>query len=214
LGVDIYLYLFNPQPYEQLVLPAYERFRHHGDLSALVSLLKDAIPKLESEGHGEFGHSKAGCEESIAILTGKKYYSSQAREPKEGDVTTDEDIRIFVDFSVAPDLVDIFCIPRNLGVNPKQNMSGPLVQYLYSQSSWMEDCFMSAEHVTGPKLEIQFGESSLFFTRAELESFDKELSRINRPTDEEVLNDGFDNLRTLVHKAATDPKLKLLYAYI
>lgn len=213
MGVDIHLYLFDPQPYEQLVLPAYERFMHQGEVSPLVSLLRDAIPKLESAGHIAPGITKAVYEESIAILTGKSYYSSEAKEPREGDITTAEDMRFFVSDSVITDLVEQLCIPRNLGVKPKQNMSGPLVLYLYSQSQWMEDCFMSGEHVTGPILEVKLGEPARFFTTQELENFDQELSRIDRPDDEEVLNDGFDNLRTLVHKAAADPKLKLLYVY-
>lgn len=195
------------------MLPAYERFKHHGDASLLVARLRDAIPKLRAVGYGEPGLSKAVYEESITILTGKRYYSSQAQEPKEGDTTTAEDMRDFVSNSVVPDLVEQLCIPRDLGINPEQKMSGPLVQYLYSQSQWMEDCFMSGEHVTGPILDVKLGEPARFFTTQELESFDQELSRIARPTDEEVLNDGFDNLRTLVHRAATDPRLKLLYVY-
>lgn len=199
------------------MLPAYESFLHRGDVDPLVTLLRDAIPKLGSiiAGHSRPGFAKTVYEESIAILTRKSYYSSQAKELKEGDVTTDDDMRIFISGSVGPDLVQIFCIPRNLGVNPEQSMSrAALVEYLYSQSRWIEDYFTGSKQVTGPIPEIKLGEFCQFFSTEELESFDKELSRLDRPADEQILQDGFDNLRALVHKAATDPNLKLLYAYI
>jgi len=216
MSVDIFIYLFDPQLNEGSVLPAYRTFVDKADTVPLVKLLRDAITQLDSMPIGQSAPRwpKAVYEEDIAILTGKEYYSSKAKEPKKGDVTTPEDMRILVENSVAPELLEVFCIPRNLGINPEQSMSRTaLVNYLYSQSTWIEDYFTGSKHVTGPVPEIKLGEWCQFFTQDEVEAFDRELSRIERPTDDRVLADGFDNLRNLVHMAATNPNLKLLYVY-
>jgi hypothetical protein len=85
-----------------------------------------------------------------------------------------------------------------------------LVNYLYSHSRWIEDYFTFAKEPNGPIPEIKVGESSRFFSRDEIKMFDAELSRIHRPHDAEVIADGFDNLRALVHTAAANPNFKLL----
>jgi len=148
MSVDVYIYLFDPQPYEGSLLPAYRTFVDKRDSGPLVKLLRDAIPQLGSvvTGYGEPGLSQQSYESYIATLTGKEYYSSQAKEPKEGDVTTPEDMRILVDNSIAPNLLEVFCISRNLGVNPEQSMSRrALMNYLYSQSRWIEDYFTGSK---------------------------------------------------------------------
>ncbi len=208
MSVDVYIYLFDPQPYEGSLLPAYRTFVDKRDSGPLVKLLRDAIPQLGSvvTGYGEPGLSQQSYESYIATLTGKEYYSSQAKEPKEGDVTTPEDMRILVDNSIAPNLLEVFCISRNLGVNPEQSMSRrALMNYLYSQSRWIEDYF------TGSKQNL--GEWSQYFSKEEVEAFDRELSRIQRPPAQQVLADGFDNLRAVVHAAATNPNLRLMIVY-
>jgi hypothetical protein len=217
MSTDVLIYLFDQEPYERSLLPAYRTFVEKADTGPLVKLLNDAIPQLDliPNGYSPPSWSKAVYEEDIAILTGKEYYSSQAKKPKEGETTTPEDMRLLVHDQVAPELLELLCIPRNLGVKPEQSMSRTaLDNYLYSQSRWIEDYFTGSKHVTGPVPEIKLGEWSQFFTTEEVEAFDKELSRIERPTDERVLADGFDDLRTLVHTAATHPNLRLLYVYM
>jgi len=216
MGVDVYIYLFDPQPYEGSLLPAYQTFVDKGDTGPLVKLLREAIPQLDSlsTGYAKPDLSQKVSESYIATLTGKQYYSSLAKEPKEGDVTTPEDMRILVSEQVAPNLLEVFCIPRNLGVNPEQSMSRTaLMNYLYSQSRWIEDYFTGSKQVTGKVPEVKLGEWSQFFSKDEVEAFDRELSRIQRPTNEEVLADGFDNLRAVVHAAATNPNVRLLLVY-
>jgi hypothetical protein len=217
MSADIYIYLFDPQSYEERLLPAYKAFVDKGVSDALVRLLKDAIPRLATvaRGYGEPELSTKSYEESIAILTGKQYYSSQGKQRNAGEVTTREDLRSLVDNSIAPDLLQVYCIPRNLGVNPEQSMSRKaLAEYLYSQSRWIEDYFTGSRQVTGPVPEIKLGEFSQFFSSEEIEAFDKELLRLRRPTDDAALADSFDNLRTLVHIAATKPTFRLLYVYM
>jgi len=214
MGVDISVYLFDPQPYEDSILPAYRAFVERSDTGPLVKLLQRALPRVESipTARGGPGWSKAIYEGEIEVLTGHQYYSSLGRPGKKGSVTSPEDMRVFVDGQVAPELVQLLCFPQDMGFNPRQSMSlTALDNYLYSQSSWIEDYFTGSKEVAGAVPEIKLGEWSRFFTREETETFDAELSRMARPSDERVLNDGFDNLRALVHTARTTPHLRLLF---
>lgn len=213
MSVQVFVYLFDKEQYDRSVLPAYRTFVEKADTGPLLKLLRNAATELDSISTGEWTPpwSKSVYEEDIAILTGKEYYSSQGREPKQGDITTPEDMRILIDDQVAPELMGLFCIPRNLGFKPEQSMSSTaLMTYLYSQSRWIEDYFTFAKQVSGPVPEIKLGEWSQFFSEEEVATFDRELSQMKPPTDEQALKEGFENLRTLVHTAATNPNYKLL----
>src|SRR6185437_11124059 len=131
-------------------------------------------------------------EEYIAILTGKQPYSASRKEILQSAVTTWEDMRNLVERQVAPDLVLLLCMPQEMGFNPKQSMSRTALDtYLYAHSRWIEDYFTGANEVSGSRPEIKIGEWSRFFTKAEVEAFDIELSNIAYPTDPQVLEDGF-----------------------
>ncbi len=156
MGVQVLIYLYDKGQCEGSVLPAYRAFAQKAVTDPLVMLLRDVIPQVESipTGYGAPSWSPAIYEDYIATLTGKEYYSSLGKEPKQGDVTTPKDMRILVDELVAPDLIRIFCLPRNLGFKPEQGMSSTaLMTYLYSQSRWIEDYFTFAKEVSGPVSE-------------------------------------------------------------
>jgi hypothetical protein len=211
MSVQVSIYLLDLQEYQGSVLPAYRAFAEQADSRALVGLIQSVLPQIRSGEKPSYWPSDV-YEGDIAILTGRQYYSSKGKQPTEGAMTTTDDLRLFVDNSVAPFLVELFCLPRNRGLRPKQNMSGSdLMSYLYSQSPWAEDYFGGSKRPTGPVAEIKIGEWSQFFTKEEILAFDAELLRITRPENKRAVLDDFDNLRALVHAAASDPNLTILF---
>jgi hypothetical protein len=211
MGVNVSVLLFDLREYEQSILPAYQAFMQSSDTRPLIGLLQSLLLEVRSGKRASYWSMEV-YQEELDILTGKRFYSSQGKEQQEGSVTSPDDLRRFVEGNVAPDLVRVFCIPHEPNFKSEQSMSlTALDNYLYSQSSWIEDYFTGSREVSGPMPEIKLGEWSRFFTREEIETFDAELSRMTRPVDERVLNDGFDNLRTIVHTATINPKFKLLF---
>jgi hypothetical protein len=211
MGVKVSVFLFDLREYERSVLPAYQAFVKTSDTRQLVGLLQSLLSEIRSGKRASYWSAEV-YQEEIDILMGKQYYSSQGNEQQKGSITSLEDLRRFVEGNVAPDLVRVLCIPHEFNFESEQSMSlTALNNYLYSQSRWIEDYFTGSKEVTGAVPEIKLGEWSRFFTREETETFDAELSRMRRPSDERVLNDGFDNLRALVHTARTTPHLRLLF---
>lgn len=212
MSVQVLIYLLDVQEYQGSVVPAYREFTERDDSRALVRLIQGIVPQIRSGEKPSYWPADV-YEEDIAILTGKQYYSSKGGQPTGGATTSRDDLRMFVDNSVAPFLVELLCLAKNRGLNPKQNMSGSdLMSYLYSQSPWIEDYFTGAKHPSGPVAEIKIGEWSQFFTKEEILAFDAELLRIKRPENKRTVLDDFDNLRALVHAAATDPNLTILFS--
>jgi hypothetical protein len=213
MSVEVTLYLLDSKECQSSVLPAYRAFSEHHDTDLLVRLIQKVLPEIRSGKRHSYWLPEF-YEEAIAILTGKQYYSSEETQPTESNaVTSKQDYRVFVDNSVAPSLIELLCVPQGLGVNPKQSMSGTeLMNYLYSQSPWIEDYFTGSKQPSGPLAEIKIGESSRFFTREEVLAFDAELRRIKRPEDEHAAVNEFDDLSALVHAATTDPNLMILFS--
>src|SRR5260370_1288179 len=119
-------------------------------------------------------------------------------------------MRFFVQNFVGPSLSEIFCLPHDLAMNPRQNVSGDkLTGYLYSKSRWIEDYFTFSKEVSGPIPEIKLGEWGRFFSDEEVRAFDLELSKMNKPQERELRAD-FDNLYNIVHLAAVDSRFRLL----
>ena len=211
MGVKVSVFLFDLREYDRSVLPAYQTFVKSSDTRPLVGLLQSLLSEIRSGKRASYWSAEV-YQEEIDILMGKQYYSSQGNEQQEGSITSPEDLRRFVEGNVAPDLVRVLCIPHEFNFKSEQSMSlTALDNYLYSQSSWIEDYFTGSKELNGSVPEIKLGEWSRFFTQEETETFDAELSRMARPSDERVLNDGFDNLRALVHTARTTPHLRLLF---
>jgi hypothetical protein len=212
MSVEVSIYLLDLTECQSSVLPAYREFTEHDDTAPLVRLVQKVLREIRA-GKKVSYWSPDVYEEAIAILSGKQYYSSEGKQPAAGNaVTSREDIRTFVDNTVAPPLIELLCVPEGLGVNPKQSMSGSdLMNSLYSQSPWIEDYFTGSKQPSGPVAEIRVGEWSRFFTREEILAFDAELQRIKRPENGQAVGD-FDNLRALVHAAAIDPNLTILFS--
>src|SRR5262249_5637704 len=139
MGVDVVVYLFDPRPYEQLVLPAYRAFLERSDTGPLVGLIEHVLPELRAGKQSSYW-SSAVYEEELEILTGRQVYAAGGRKTPPTGVTTKEDMRLFVDNSVVPALLELLCVPEDRGFAPKQSMSQTaLDNYLYAYSSWIED---------------------------------------------------------------------------
>lgn len=211
MGVEVAVYLFDPRPYEESILPAYRKFLEKSDTRSLVSLIQSVLPEVRTGKRNSYWSPEV-YEEDIAILTGKQSYSPGGKQVSPTDAPTLADIRLLIDNSVGPSLVELLCLPEDRGAIPKQSMSRTaLDNYLYAHSRWIEEYFTGSKEVSGPVLEIKIGEWSRFFAAEEVEAFDTELSRMPSPNDPQVLEDGFNNLRSLVRAAKQDPNLMLLY---
>jgi hypothetical protein len=213
MGVEVYIYLFDTHEYEHSVLPAYRSFKERADKGPLLNLLRSASYHAEaSQTVGEVSASEEIYQHYADILSGRQHYDSERKEEADQTrPTTAQDMRLFVDDSVAPGLVTFFCLPRDEGIQPEQGMSSAvLMNYLYSQSKWIEDYFTFAKEPSGAVPEIKIGDWSRFFSREEVLEFDDQLSKMQRPNNDEVLADGFDNLRALVHAAANNPNFAIL----
>lgn len=212
MSADVFIYLFDQKTCEQSVLPAYERFVTKYDTSLLLDLVRGVIPQLDSipDGQGVSFRSRQVYEEYIEILSGKQRYGASGSQSRG---TSARDMRVFVENSVAPSLIQALCLPHDMEVKPEQSMSRPaLLNFLYSQSRWIEDYFTFAKEPSGAVPIIKIGEWNRFFSREEVEEFDIELARLERPSDDQVLADGFDNLRALVHAAVVNPHFTILFS--
>lgn len=213
MGVEVYIYLFDTHEYEHSILPAYRSFKETSDKGPLLKLLQSAVSHAaSSQPGGDASPSEEIYQHYVDVLSGRQYYSSERKEGfDQTRPTAAQDMRLFVDNSVAPALVTAFCLPRDGGIQPEQSMSGAaLMNYLYSQSRWIEDYFTFAKEPSGAVPEIRIGDWSRFFSRDEILAFDDQLSKMQRPRNDAVLADGFDNLRALVHAAANNPNFAVL----
>lgn len=213
MGVQVYIYLFDMHEYEDSVLPAYRSFKERSDTRPLLKLLRRAMSYAAASGsRGEASLTEEIYQHYTDVLSGRQYYGSEKQERADQTrPTTSQDMRLFVDNSVAPAVVTVLCLPSDKGFQPEQSMSGAgLMNYLYSESRWIEDYFTFAKEPSGAVPEIRIGDWSRFFSREEVLAFDDQLSKMQRPNDEAVLAGGFENLRTLVHAAANDPNFAIL----
>jgi len=213
MGVEVYIYLFDTQEYEHSVLPAYRGFKERSDKGPLLKLLRGAMSHAAASRTGrEVSPPEEIYQHYVDVLSGRQHYGSERKEGSDQTgPTTAQDMRLFVDNSVAPVLVTVFCLPRNEGIQPEQSMSGAaLMNYLYSQSKWIEAYFTFAKEPSGAVPEIRIGDWSRFFSKEEVLAFDDQLSKMQRPDNDAVLAGGFDNLCALVHAAATNPKFAIL----
>jgi hypothetical protein len=211
MSVGISIYLLDVKEYQGTLLPAYHAFTKQGDTGPLVKLIQDVLADIRSEKKNSYWPADV-YEEYIAILTGEQYYSLKTEQPMTKGQTTKQDMGFFVDNSVMPFLLELLCCPQDRGLEPRQGMSGHgLTGYLYARSSWIEDYFAGGRRPGGAATEIRLGEWSQFFTKEEILRFDAELSKMTRPEDAEILGE-FDNLRSLVHAAAIDPNLTIVFS--
>ena len=212
MGVTVKLFLVDLREYDSILLPAYRAFLQQSDPKPLVSLVERALsPFSVQRKRGLLKKPDDVYQEYADILRGKVFYSSTGSRASTSGSASKEDLRLFIDNSVAQDLFMLFCTPEVANFDPEQNMSRTaLMQYLYSQSRWIEDYFTFATEPSGPVLDIRLGEWSRLYSADEINEFNDEIGRMPRPSDPEILADGFDNLRSLVKAAATRGKVGLL----
>jgi hypothetical protein len=206
MGSDVSVVLFDFDRYRTVLIPAVQKVRQSGetdDVSELISLAAtlpwasrwaDLPPPV--------------LDEYKSILKRELPYSVSGGL-REG-TTTAEDMIYFVDQMCVPELIGLF-IPEVNGFRPEQNMSrSGLPVFLYSQSDWIQEIFTFSRSITGPSLEYPFGEWSGLFSVEDTGAFDRELTLIAPPEDDQGLVEELTNLRSLVAAANQDEKLSLL----
>jgi hypothetical protein len=211
MGTAVALNLIDLPIFERRVVPAYSLYAASSDASGLVTLAKNAIAEYPNVvGKVADLPSIEVYEEYLNILTGKVFYRSDGTPHDQLRETTPDDLRLLIDNSIAPALMRLMCIPYDLPA-VEQNMSHrQLMMYLYDHSRFVEDHFTFAIEPSGSTPPIKLGEWSRFFSADEVRKLDQELARIPIPEDRDVLNGGFDNLRSLVHTAVQQPQVGLL----
>jgi hypothetical protein len=214
MGADVRLRLFNVTTYHAEVVPAYSEFMQRRNTEPLTRLLQVSIHQLPRDKQlaGPLVLSQETYLNDIGILNGTVFYSSKSETLQAGIVrrTTPQDMKIFVQGSIGPELVELLCVERRRDVNPDQDMSRTqLIPYLYQRSRWIEDIFTFANTLKGEVLDPTMGESTQLFTREELRRFADELSKVPRPEHDPRLQGELDNLSLLLKLALEDPNLTL-----
>jgi len=155
-------------------------------------------------------------EKAVGVLEGKiPYQPVLDRYSGKKEISAKERKLEYIQFELGGSLLQAFCLPRDKGVNPEQNVSGvPLIHYLDKHSDWMDGFFDGMGHTHGVDLQLAMADSlPEMFLKKDVEKFSAELSKIPEPDDRYVKED-FDNLRAIVRLALNDPDLTLLVAII
>lgn len=212
MGADVAVFLFDVRRYERELLPAYRSFVERSDVKPLVSLLHQALPTAATgRRQRSFVRPREVYQEYIDILVGRVYYNSQGEPPGEPPHgTSAEDLRLFVDRSVAPALLKLICVPSTADFDTEQDMSKRgLTKFLYEHSRWIEDYFTFAKEPSGPRPEITLGEWNRLFSKEEVHAFNREVARMATPSDPETIED-FANLRALLRAVSEMEHMGLL----
>jgi len=187
VGLDYYVHLFDLRTYREKALPAYRAFFDQDDSAPLILLLQEIIRGLDVSASlpGPTLSDKEIYEEGIGILDGNVYYAPGAdyETSRSGRKTTRGNKRMYVRDQLIHRILMALCVPRDRGVNPKQNMTrSSLIPYLHEHSEWIEDRFTSVVELRGGMLEIPEGEDSLeLFSEEDLREFSAELAKIPAP---------------------------------
>jgi hypothetical protein len=211
MGTTVMLSLIDLPAFDQRLIPAYAVYLNSSDTSGLVALVKDAISSYAAEVNRVPDlPSLEVWQEYLDILTGKVFYSSEGTPHDQLRETSSTDLRILIDNSIGPALMRFICIPNNLRAVEQDMSHRQLMMYLYDHSRLVEDYFTFATEPTGRTPQIKLGEWSRFFSPDEVRRLDQEVSKVPRPEDRNVIDGGFDNLRSLLQTAVVRSDLGLL----
>jgi hypothetical protein len=183
MGIDNYLYLFDPRTYERRLIPAYRSFLDLGHTEPLIALLKEVIRSLPSnEGQLAEGlQSAESYQEDIEILEGLGKREGTRRHPNALPAPKQRHSRNrrYVSESIVPDLVIALCVPRDRGVIPQQQMESALALHQKENPEWIEDLLSGVQTPTGGVLEVSLGEGyTEIFSRQDLETLAAELDAL------------------------------------
>ena len=211
MGTSVMLSLIDLPAFDQRLTPAYSAYVKSSDTSALVELVRNVISDYAAEvGRVPEIPSLEVWQEYLDILTGKVFYSSDGTPHAQLRQTSANDLRTLIDNSIAPALMRFICIPHNLRAVEQDMSHRQLMMYLYDHSRLVEDYFTFATEPTGRTPQIKLGEWSRFFSPDEVRQLDQEVSKVPRPEDRNVIEGGFDNLRSLLQTAVVRSDLGLL----
>lgn len=178
-----------------------------------MTLLERAASRTNShQPEGSFLiEPKEVYQEYVDILAGKVYYNSRGEDAGHPTLrTSHEDMRLFVERSVAPALLRVFCVRSHGAIDSVQNLSGPgLTSHLYGYSRWIENYLTFAKEPSGHIPEIKLGEWSRLFSKEEARTFNQKLVRMALPNDPDVGKE-FNNLRALIRAGSAIDGLGLL----
>ncbi len=214
MSADVTVHLFDINTYKKRVLPALRTYLTANDPRSVLALLNEcnrileANPKLSKR---LFWDSEM-IKEGVGILDGTVYYSPDGgKTTNQGRSNTARRVkRYYAGQQLGPMIVEILCVPFNKGVDPEQDMTNSrLVTYLYDRSDWIKDVFTFSGNATGRGLEFPIGESTEPFTERGMEELDRELNKVEDPTDAELRRE-LDNFRAVVKKALAEPDLILV----
>jgi hypothetical protein len=226
MGLSYYVHLFNVRTYREKALPAYQAFFEQDNSAPLILLLQEIIRGLDVNAAlpGPRLSDREIYEEGIGILGGSVYYAPGANyeTSRSGRKTTRENKRMYVRDGLTHMILMAWCVPRDRGVNPEQNMTrSPLIPYLYEHSEWIEDRFTSVVELRGGMLEIPEGEDALeLFSEEDLHEFCAELAKVPAPDgDIEIkkqLEEGKNHLRESLRQQFPEgsPEFKEVYDYL
>lgn len=214
ISADVFVHLFDINTYKKRVLPALRTYLTANDSRPLVELLKEcnqileANPKLSKR----LLWNSEIIKEGIGILDGTVYYSpDEGKTTNQGRSNTARRVkRNYAKQQLSPMIVEILCVPLNKEVDPEQDMTNSrLVTYLYDRSDWIKNVFTFSGNATSRGLEFPIGESTEPFTERGMEELDRELTKVEDPTDADLRRQ-LDNFRAVVKKALAEPDLILV----
>ena len=214
LSADVSVHLFNINTYKNRVLPALRTYLTSNDPRPLLQLLKqcnrilEANPKLSQR---LFWNSEM-IKEGIGILDGTVYYSpDEGKTTNRGRSNSARRVRRnYAKQQLSPMIVEVLCVPFDKGIDPEQDMTNSrLVTYLYDRADWIKDVFTFSGNATGRGLQFPIGESTEPFTESGMEQLDRELTKVEDPTDADLRSE-LDNFRAVVKKALAEPDLILV----
>ena len=111
---------------------------------------------------------------------------------------------------VAAGLLEILCLPWDRGFSPILDVSaGPLNAYVSDRSSAIEKLLQGG--VSGDRLELSTGESTMLFTREEVARLDAELAVIPRPSEPGWAQRDYDHLRAIVDLVRKNQRFALAF---
>jgi hypothetical protein len=215
-AMKVRILLFDVDEYHHKLLPAYRSYVDRSDVEPLATLLEGSLQVALSlqQSRRSSVRPVAVYQDYANILRRRVYYSSIGQQER-AEETSESDLRLLVDRSIAPALAMLRCVPSTTQFEPEQDLSQPaLADYLYRHSRWIEDYLTFAKEPSGPSLEVTLGDWCHLFSKEETRRFNQELSRMVRPYRPQPLAADFDNLRDLVHAAVVDTKLDLLISVL
>lgn len=218
MSVDTELLLIDNEVLQQQVIPAISDFLNRGDPTAARRLVGQAMLTQQFQGVLK---SDAAAEKAIA-----QYLAKGAEDLLKGKLPTkilddtgqplhdpDAILKLQTERILNPFLVLFLCSwPGDTTQTHIAFSRGPLVNYLRSKSTWMDDMLGSSNELlwNAPDMPLPIGGEAKLLTREDAGTLLKRVQEVPVPSEGQELIQQYKTLERLLQIAAENPRFRVL----